>query len=322
MAASSPVTSPSSPIQRGARLQNGARNSARFVACTVHGPNSRTWAGPRKAGRVTTRRRAPTSRAVSAAAARQAPAPEPNRGAGGPDEQHRPRQLHRHHAKPVAERAGVGREETAGAQGFRLAARRRPFDSQPRRRPALPVVDLQGVRAGLQRHAAHPPARADRGTVIEHDLAVDPHDHAVVGAGAKIDPLRPWREPDAAPADEVIVDRTVELSQEGEVDAGGRLLDDRDHPGVERGRVGVLRERMVVAAREPAGGREAARQEPDERQQDRAGEIPLTEAGRAAKPESSRSDHVAILRHAAGCRSAGGSAGRRSGRPACAAGVR
>ena len=71
MATSRPVTSPSSPIQRGARLQNGARNSARFVACTVHGPNNRTWAGPRKAGSVTTRRRAPTSRAVSAAAPRQ-----------------------------------------------------------------------------------------------------------------------------------------------------------------------------------------------------------------------------------------------------------
>ena len=71
MATNRPVTSPSSPIQRGARLQNGARNSARFVACTVHGPNNRTWAGPRKAGSVTTRRRAPTSRAVSAAAPRQ-----------------------------------------------------------------------------------------------------------------------------------------------------------------------------------------------------------------------------------------------------------
>ena len=160
------------------------------------------------------------------------PAPEPNRGAGGPDEQHRPRQLHRHHAKPVAERAGVDREETARAQGLRLAARRRPFDSQPRRRPALPVVDLQGVRAGLQRHAAHLRAHADRGTVIEHDLAVDPHDHAVVGAGAKIDPLRPRREPDAAPADEVIANRRVGLFQEGEVDASGRLLDDRERPSV------------------------------------------------------------------------------------------
>ena len=114
MAASRPVTSPSSPIQRGARLQNGARNSARFVACTVHGPNSRTWAGPRKAGSVTTRRRAPTSRAVSAEGPPPEPAPEPV-ASGGPDEQHRPRQLHRRHAKPVAERAGVDREETAGS---------------------------------------------------------------------------------------------------------------------------------------------------------------------------------------------------------------
>ena len=240
------------------------------------------------------------------------PAPEPNRGAGGaggPDEQHQPRQLHRHRAKPVAERAGVGWEETARAQEPRLAARRRPFDSQPRRRPTLPVVDLQGVRAGLQRHAARLRARADRGTAIEHDLAVDAHDHAFGGAGAEIDPLRPRREPDAAPADEVIAARTAEFFQESQVDADGRLLDDRDHPGVDRGRVGVLRERMVVAAREPAGGREAARQEPGQRQQDRAGKIPFTEAGRAAKleTESLQRAHVAIPRLAGRRRSAGGS---------------
>ncbi len=200
-------------------------------------------------------------------------APQPGRRSGGPDEQHRPRQLHRRPAKPVAERAGVGREETAGADGLRLAARRRRLHVEVPRRPALPVVDLQGVRAGLQRHAAHLRVHADGGMALEHDLAVYPHDHAVVGAGAEIDPLRARREPDAAPTDEVVAARPVELFEEGEVDAGGGLLDDREHPGFERARVGVPRERIVVAAREPAGRREAARQEPDQRQQDGAGEI-------------------------------------------------
>ena len=109
------------------------------------------------------------------------------------------------------------------------------------------MVDLQGVRAGLQRHAAHLRVHADGGMVLEHNLAVYPHDHAVVGAGAEIDPLRARREPDAAPTDEVVADRPVELFEEGEVDAGGGLLDDREHPGFERARVGVPRERIVVA---------------------------------------------------------------------------
>ena len=91
MATSRPVTSPSSPIQRGARLQNGARNSARFVACTVHGPNNRTWAGPRKAGSVTTRRRAPHLPRGQRRCPPPDLAPQPGRRSGGPDEQHRPR---------------------------------------------------------------------------------------------------------------------------------------------------------------------------------------------------------------------------------------
>ena len=230
---------------------------------------------------------------------RQGPSPdqpaEQDGGAAGPDEQHDHRQPLGRRPQPVAERAGVGREEAAGTQRRRLTARRRPLHVKAAAAAALPMVDLQGVGAAGEIDAARHRVHADRRVAFEQYLAVDPHHHAVVGAGAKLDPFRARRVPHPTPADEVIARRPAEIVEKREVDRGGQVLDSREVPDVQRARVGAAWKGVVVAAREPAGRRQAARQEPDERQQDGRREIPGAGAAPAGNPEPSSGTHAGIL---------------------------
>ena len=130
---------------------------------------------------------------------------------------------------------------------------------------------------------------ADRGMTLEQDPPVDPHHDAVVSGGVKLDGLRARREPHAPPADEIVPRQPGVLVEEGEGDPSGRFLDDRHRPDVEREGVGVARETIVEAAREPAGRRERVRHRPGKRQEDRPRDVPVG-------PEPGRGAHALILR--------------------------
>ncbi|MDE2905102.1 MAG: hypothetical protein OXQ28_03360 [Acidobacteriota bacterium] len=143
----------------------------------------------------------------------------------------------------------------------------------------LPVVDLQPVGARVELHRPHRRGHAGSGAPFDYYLAVQTHDHAIVGGGVKVDPFRAWGEPDPVPANQVVPRRAPLLVDERKVDRGGSLLDDRGGQLVEdrRGRAVERGVRVVVAAREPGVGREAAQDQPEDGERDRSRQVP--EAG-------------------------------------------
>ena len=158
----------------------------------------------------------------------------------------------------------VRREHAVGADRLQPAGRRRPLHAQRPGAPALPVVDLESMHTGLQRDGLSPDGQFGR----DHDLVVHPHDHAIVGAGPKLDSFRARGEPDAAPANEVVPVRQVPFGDERQVQAHGPIVDARDDRGVECGRGRIAVEGIVVLAFEPCGGRQGCRQLPERRQRD------------------------------------------------------
>ena len=191
--------------------------------------------------------------------------PKQDRGAGDPDDQRQVPQPRRHRRQQVAVHTRIGREHAGGADRLRITGRQHPAHVQRPGAPALPMVDLEPMRTGLQCDGASPGAHLGR----NHHPAVHPHEHAVVGARPQVDPFRTRGEPHAAPANDVVPVGQVLLAQEVQIQARGPLFDARDARGVECGRVGIAVEGIVVLAREPGGGRQGRRQLPERRQRDR-----------------------------------------------------
>ena len=197
------------------------------------------------------------------------PASEQQDRSAHPDQQHRIRQPGRGGEEPVADRPRVGGEQAPGSQGRRLAPRPGPPHVQVVPAAALPMQDLQLVRAGTELDGHGLRVHADRGVALQHGHAVEPHDHAVVGAGVQIDAFRAWGKPDAPPADEVVARRPAPLGEKVEVDARRLLVGARTGRERERPRVGVARQGIVVGAGEPAGRGQGAGDQPEDRQQGR-----------------------------------------------------
>ena len=144
----------------------------------------------------------------------------------------------------------------------------------------LPVVDLQSVGARVELHRAHRRGHAGPGAPFDHDLAVQAQDQAIVGGGVKVDPFRARGKPDPVPANQVVRCGVTSLVDERKVDRGDSVLDDRGGQLFEDGfgRAGERGVRVVVAAREPCGRCEAARDQPEDGKRDRYRQVPATTA--------------------------------------------
>ena len=149
------------------------------------------------------------------------------------------------------------------------------------------------MHTGLQRDGVSPVGHFDR----DHDLVVHPHDHAIVGAGPKVDSFRARGEPDAAPANEVVPIRQVPFGDERQVQARGSIVDARDDGGVECGRGRFAVEGIVVLACEPCGGGQGCCQLPERRQRNCRVQKPPTPARDALEQfrPSEPSAHLRII---------------------------
>ena len=181
-------------------------------------------------------------------------AAEQQRGDPPPGQQDDHAQHRRRRQHPVSGCSRIVRKQPAGAEGNRIAAGGSPAQVEAGCAAVLPVVDLQPVGAGVELHRAH--RRAISGVPLDHDFAVQTHNHAIVGVSVKVDPLRAGRKPDPVPANQV-VPRGPSLVDEREVDRRDSFFDDR-RGQVFKDRFGRAVERgvrVVVAAREPGGRR-------------------------------------------------------------------
>ena len=154
-------------------------------------------------------------------------AAEQQRGDRPPDQQDEHLQHRRRRQHPVGGCARIFREQPAGAEGYRIAAGGSPLQVEAGCAAVLPVVDIETVGACVELHRAHRRGHAGLGVPFDDDLAVQAQDHAIVGGGVKVDPLRAGGKPNPVPANQVVPRGMTSRVDEREVDRRDSFFDDR-----------------------------------------------------------------------------------------------
>ena len=173
-----------------------------------------------------------------------------------PGEQDEHRRRCRYRGQPVADRSRVFRIDAVGPERPRRCAGARPANIQASSAAVLPVNDLDAMRTGVELDAARRSRHADAAAAFEHDLAVQPDGHAVVGRGVELDGFRARRPPHAGPADKVVAGRVASLANEREIDRRRPFFDDGRDASVDDRRGRAVEQ--VIAAGEAGRGRQDA----------------------------------------------------------------